>query len=80
MSWSLLLQMGGGFSYAFVGPFFGLLVMGAVVFLLWRLLVTSTSGTGREPDDPMETLRKRYARGDIDDEEFERQARLLRER
>jgi putative membrane protein len=29
------------------------------------------------PDDPLEILRARYARGEIDDEEYERRRRIL---
>ena len=32
---------------------------------------------GPRPDDPLEILRQRYARGEIDDEEFERRKRTL---
>ncbi len=34
-------------------------------------------GPGPNPDDPLEILRQRYARGEIDDEEFERRKRML---
>ncbi|MGH2466146.1 MAG: SHOCT domain-containing protein [Candidatus Limnocylindrales bacterium] len=32
---------------------------------------------GARPDDPLEILRGRYARGEIDDEEYERRRRTL---
>jgi putative membrane protein len=34
-------------------------------------------GTGPKPEDPLEVLRLRYARGEIDDEEFERRRQTL---
>lgn len=82
MIWSQVLQMGGGAgwpAFAFVGPLFGLLVMGAVIYLLGRVLTTSSASSAQQ-DDAMETLRQRYARGEIDEEEFEKQARTLRQR
>ncbi|MEF8826431.1 MAG: SHOCT domain-containing protein [Halapricum sp.] len=84
MIWSQLLQMGGGASgwwpLGFLGPFVGLLVMGTVVYLLWSVISGPSPKSTARTDDAMETLRKRYARGEIDDEEFEERARTLRER
>ena len=34
-------------------------------------------GTGARPDDPLEVLRVRYARGEIDEEEYDRRRRTL---
>lgn len=85
MSWSLILQMGGEFggmgSVAFIGPFFGILVMGGLLYVLWSAMTGETTGqtTGSPPKDAMETLRERYARGEISEEEFQERARRLRE-
>ena len=35
------------------------------------------SGSAPRPDDPLEILRQRYARGEIDDEEYQRRRKLL---
>ena len=85
MIWSQLLQMGGGmggWTVGFLGPLVGLLAMAAIVVALWSVLSTGASGGGdsNRADDAMETLRRRYARGEIDDETFESRARTLRER
>ena len=84
MSLAPLLQMGGGmdggWTVAFIGPFVGLLVMGLFIYLLWRVLsgpVSSGQGSS-ESQDAMETLRERYARGEIDEETFEERAQRLR--
>lgn len=81
----LLLQMGGGMggggSLVFLGPLMGLLLVGGLVYLLWTAISGNRSpskGDGT-PGDATETLRDRYARGEIDDEEFEKRARKLRE-
>ncbi|WP_200899132.1 SHOCT domain-containing protein [Halanaeroarchaeum sulfurireducens] len=56
--------------------------MAAIVFVLWRAISTERSGESHseQSDDAVETLRKRYARGDIDEETYEKRARKLRER
>ena len=51
----------------------------AVIFLV-RWLLLSTGGRGREPlreESPLEILKKRYARGEIDKQEFEEKKRDL---
>jgi putative membrane protein len=52
----------------------------ALVVLGIRWLWRQQGGTGRSRDeDPMEILRRRYAAGEIDHEEFERRRRSLQE-
>lgn len=85
MSWLPILQMGGSmggtWSVAFIGPFVGLLVMGLFVYLLWRVLSGPVSSGQRssEATDAMETLRERYARGEIDEDTFEERAQRLQD-
>jgi len=83
MTWSSLLQMGGTGGWwlvSFLGPLVGLLIMGTVVYLLWSAIAGPTSSSTERTNDAMETLRERYARGEIDEAEFEERARTLRER
>ncbi|WP_254768491.1 SHOCT domain-containing protein [Salinilacihabitans rarus] len=53
-----------------------LIVLLALGYLLYRALRGSG---GRRPDPAIEELRAAYARGEIDDEEFEQRRRRLRE-
>lgn len=80
MIWSLLFQMGGTTSGWWSFAFLGLLIVGTVVYLLWNATggPSPTPSTGRA--DAVETLRMQYAHGEIDDEEFEKGVRTLRER
>jgi putative membrane protein len=66
------------------GMFFG----GALMWLFWLVLIVLivvvvravASGTGNRSgieESPLEILRKRYARGEIDEEEFNRKRREL---
>lgn len=67
------------------GAMFG----GGFMWLLWILLIVAivvmvkawsggSSGSGASRDEsPMEILKKRYARGEIDEDEFERRRREL---
>lgn len=62
-----------------------LLVVGVVVFLRRASHPAGGTWTGAapgvppvlRPDEPLEILRQRYARGEIDDEEYERRRRVL---
>lgn len=73
--------MGGwGWGFGILGMLFWLALIVLVVVLVWRLMERggrdgSRYDGGRET--PLEILKKRYARGEIDKEEFERVKRDL---
>ena len=64
------------------GTMFG----GGFMWLIWILLIVaivvmvkawSGGSSGSRDESPMEILKKRYARGEIDEEEFEHRRREL---
>lgn len=74
--------MGGwGWGFGILGMLFWLALIVLVVVLVWRLLERGgrNSGPGREGghETALEILKKRYARGEIDRDEFERMKRDL---
>jgi putative membrane protein len=69
------MMMGGGLILT-------LLVLGVVVFALIKLFPDWQDRLGlnsRREDSAEETLRQRFARGEIDAEEYEQRLRILRE-
>jgi putative membrane protein len=77
----------GGFGiFALISIAAGLAFWGLVIFALilgvrWLLRQNSQSGptspAARAPEDPLEVLKHRYARGEIDEEEYERRRKTL---
>lgn len=75
----------GGFDH--MGPMGFMPLAGAGSFVLWLVILVvvvtlvyrRVEGEEREPDAALEELRVAYARGDLDDEEFERRRERLRE-
>jgi putative membrane protein len=64
--------------------FWALVITLIVLGIRWLVRVDHGSRLGgpgasgwTRPDDPLEILRQRYARGEIDDEEYERRRKLL---
>lgn len=62
---------GGGFMWIF-----WILIIIFIVYM-FRTVIGSESKNGSSSDSPMEILRKRYANGEISDEEFERRSKEL---
>lgn len=74
---------GGGWLMMGIGMLVWVLVLLAVVWLVVRTVYASDrrQGDGRgERDEALDLLRRRFANGDIDAEEFERRLALLQRR
>jgi putative membrane protein len=78
--------MGGGFGLVWlfgmflVVLFWGLVIAALVLGIRWLIRADQRGRIQpQQPraDDPLEILRERYARGEIDDEEYERRRRTL---
>jgi len=80
--------MGGGFfAVALVSSIFSIAIAVGIVVLIilgirWlirqdRIGADRSSGPAHRSEEPLELLRQRYARGEIDDEEFERRRKTL---
>ena len=68
---------GGGFGMIF-GPFFMLLWLGLIVFPVVVAFRWLSGGTlGKSEDSALDTLRARYAKGEIDTEEFQERLKSL---
>ncbi|MDP2478995.1 MAG: SHOCT domain-containing protein [Candidatus Palauibacterales bacterium] len=74
-------MMGGwGWGFGILGMLFWLALIVLVVVLVWRLMERGGRGDSRHEgarETPLEILKKRYARGEIDRDEFERMKRDL---
>ena len=75
-------HMGDGWGWWMV--FGWIWMIGLVVLVVWVVSSLSRPGTGREPErpndtraTPLEILERRYAGGEISDEQFERMRRQL---
>lgn len=73
-------MMGGNGDMVFGGGFMWIfwILLVIVIIVIVKAISGGTSSSGRSADEsPMEILRKRYARGEIDEQEFEHRRREL---
>ena len=66
------------------GMFFGgymwlfwLLVIAAIVVVIMSAINTKSTSGSKNEDSPIEILKRRYARGEIDEEEFTRRRKQI---
>lgn len=62
----------GGWAMMFFMTLFWLALIGAVVWLVYRLTLQKGLGAAESPERPEEILKARYARGEIDADSYHR--------
>lgn len=73
----------GGWGMGWFGPlfmmlFWGLLIAGAIFLVKWSIqMLKGRSYSSRDLSSPLDIIRKRYASGEIDREEFKRMQQAL---
>ena len=65
-----------GFGWIFMLLFWGLVILGIVAIVKW-IVAGGVSGNATKSKTALEILEERYARGEIDREEFEQKKRDL---
>lgn len=78
-------MMWGGYDMGWFGMGAGLLIwvllIGLAVWVVWRLTSARATSGGMPPGETAEeVLRRRFAAGEIDAEEYERRVAVLRKR
>ncbi|WP_277554172.1 SHOCT domain-containing protein [Halobaculum limi] len=72
--------MGGGL-FPWLGPWAGLfvmlLVLGLLAAVVYAAVTLAQDADGDRPDDAVSVLDRRYARGEVDDEEYRERRRRL---
>ncbi len=68
---------GWGWGFGFLWPLLWLIVLAATIGIVMYFLTRQTSSTNA--NNALVVLRERYARGEIEDEEFEERASRLRD-
>lgn len=74
--WNNFGGWGMGFGFIFMLLFWGLVILGIAALIRWLMTQSSSSRSSRDKS-PLEIVQERYARGEIDREEYEQKKRDL---
>lgn len=69
-NWNGVVGWGMGFGFIFMLLFWGLILLGIATLIRWLMRQSSPSRNPRDKS-PLEIVQERYARGEIDREEYE---------
>ncbi len=72
--------MMGGFGWMWFMPIFGILILGLIIWAVAAAVRGASQPSGSDssrPDSALEVLKKRYARGEINKEEYEEKKKDL---
>lgn len=75
-NWNGFGGWGMGFGFIFMLLFWGLVIVGVVTLIRWLLTQSSSNRSSRDKS-PLEIVQERYARGEIDRDEYEQKMRDL---
>lgn len=75
-NWNGFVGWGMGFGFVFMLLFWGLVILG-IAALIRRLMTSSSPSPGSRDKSPLEIVQERYARGEINREEYEQKKRDL---
>lgn len=70
----MFMTWGGGFGLIwalFMLAIFVLVVIGLALLIRWLWAQSTLAGAKESPESPLDIVRKRYARGEIDRQEYE---------
>lgn len=74
--WGSIGGWGMGFGIVFMLLFWGLVILGIIALARW-LMTQSSSSRNSRGKSPLEIVQERYARGEINREEYEQKKRDL---
>lgn len=76
MNDGMMMGTHGGMVWMLLCVFFGIILLAGIVLLIvWAIKKLVKGGSNRNEDTALDILKKRYARGEITSEEFERMRR-----
>lgn len=76
-NWNGFGGWGMGFGFIFMLLFWGLVILGIATLIRWLLTQSSPNRSSRDKT-PWEIVQERYARGEIEREEYEQKKRDLK--